>query len=146
MSAVLFLGTAVSAFAYMPAAHAGMATTATTTAGMYTTHTTATTTSIAKVKKSVVKTLQGKVTQINANSLMLAVSGKEYAVQFSSTTKLINRLWKTASLSSISVGDTVRTYGAVNSTTVTAQVVRDTSLPAVVKRAKATTTSTSTVR
>ena len=93
-------------------------------------------------KKAILKTLQGKVSVVNTDSLTFASGGKEYTAQLTTSTELMNRTRKPVALVDIRVGDTVRVYGLVNLLTVKAQLVRDITLPVKVKKTTATSTST----
>lgn len=94
-------------------------------------------------KKPVFKTLQGTVKTVSTDSLVLTVRSADYTVTAASTTRIVNRVWRKIALSDIQVGDKVRVFGKVSSTTVSAQIIRDISLPAV--GPEATTTATTTV-
>ncbi len=55
--------------------------------------------------------------------------GVTYVVTISSSTKLVNNNWLPIALGGITVGDKVRVFGGVSSSTLAAEVIRDVSLP-----------------
>ncbi len=74
---------------------------------------------------------QGLVSGINGSSFTYTTAdGTTYTVNIASDAKVLNRNWLTLPLSSIRNGDTVRVWGANASGTLTAEVVRDISIPA----------------
>lgn len=75
---------------------------------------------------------QGTASGINGTSFTLtAADGTAYTVDVASDAKVLNRNWLTLlSFSSIQNGDTVRVWGPNASGTITAEVVRDISIPA----------------
>lgn len=75
------------------------------------------------------KISEGKVDTISGTSFTMVTGSKSINVTTSSTTKFVNRNWNTISFADIRTGDSVRAYGTVSSTTIAAEVVRDTSIP-----------------
>ncbi len=148
VSAALTLGIALPALAFVPQTQDAASASTTTGANVTATQTaspsmtTPSSTKFSKTKKyRVHKTLQGKVLIVNADSFTFTSGAKEYTAQLSASTKVVNRVRKAITLTDISVGDTVRVYGSVSSLTVMAQIVRDTTRPAKVKKTTAASTS-----
>lgn len=117
---------------------------------IHTTHvspTTASTTGRVTTNKTHPRLMRGTL-KLNADSsLVLTVSGVEYTISVSNSTVVLNRLRKSAKLTDFSTGDSVRVYGAVKGTSITAQIIRDTTIPVIVKSSITTkhpTRSTST--
>jgi len=77
------------------------------------------------------KVFEGTASNITATSLTLTTTaGTAYTVNVSSTTKLVDKKFHTLSaLTLVQAGDHTRVFGTASDTTITAQVVRDTSLP-----------------
>lgn len=75
------------------------------------------------------KVSEGKVGTISGTSFTMLFGSKTITVNTSSSTKFVNRNWNTISFADIQTGDSVRSYGSVSSTTISAEVVRDTSIP-----------------
>lgn len=73
--------------------------------------------------------MQGTVSAVSGDSFTLTVHSKDYTVNTSSSTRIKNRKWHNISVADIQVGNKVRVHGSVSGTTVTAQIVRDISLP-----------------
>jgi hypothetical protein len=73
----------------------------------------------------------GTASNVSASSLTLTVSnGTVYTVNPSANAEVVNRMWTTLPFTSINNGDNVRVYGVDASGTVTAQIVRDVTIPA----------------
>ncbi len=73
----------------------------------------------------------GTASGVNGSSFMLAAAnGTSYTVDVASGAEIVNRNWVTIPLTGIQSGDHVRVYGVNASGTVTAQIVRDVTLPA----------------
>lgn len=113
-----------------------------------TTQTTSTTTSpgvhagsTKHAKRPVLKTVQGTVKAVSADSFTLTVHSMDYTVSATSSTRMVNRVWKSIMLADIQVGDKVRVYGGILGTTVSAKIVRDISLPVVASTTASSTTS-----
>lgn len=78
-------------------------------------------------------TLEGKIKSISATTspatIVVTSEDKDYTVNVSIGTSILNKSWLKADLSSFKVGDKIRVYGTVNADlTVDATVVRNTSL------------------
>lgn len=73
---------------------------------------------------------QGTASNINvsARTLALTVDGTAYNVNIATTAKVVNKMYLALDLSSIKDGDTVRVWGPLSDTTITAHVVRDISV------------------
>ncbi len=72
-------------------------------------------------------TLEGKVKSVNP--LVMTSGGTDYTVNIASDTSVLNALWLRLPIASVSVGDTIRVYGKVNTNaTIDATVVRDTNI------------------
>lgn len=76
------------------------------------------------------KTFEGTASNIASDSLSLAVGSQTYTIKVSSTTNVVNKKFLKISLNSIKDGDKVRVFGSASDNEITAQVVRDISLPA----------------
>lgn len=85
------------------------------------------------------RTFPGVVSAVSADSLTIKQGTKTYTVAISSTSRVLNRQWKTINLSDIKEGNKVRVFGTVSAATITAQTVRDISIG---KIATATDTTT----
>ncbi len=73
----------------------------------------------------------GTASGVSGSSFSLAgTNGTTYTVNVATGAEVVNRNWLTLQLSSIQNGDNVRIWGVNASGTITAQIVRDTSLPA----------------
>jgi hypothetical protein len=72
----------------------------------------------------------GVASNVNGTSFTLTVGGTAYAVNPSSGAEVVNRIWVAMPLSSIQANDNVRVWGVNASGTITAQIVRDVSIPA----------------
>ena len=87
---------------------------------------------IRELKKSVdARNWQGTASNINTttNSLTLTIDGTAYTVNVVADAKIVNRNYSLISLSDIMSGHTVRVWGSATDTTITAYVVRNTSIP-----------------
>lgn len=73
--------------------------------------------------------MQGTVKAVSGGSLTFTVHSTDYTVNPAPSARIKNRKWHTINLTDIQVGDKVRVYGSVKGTVVTAQIVRDISLP-----------------
>lgn len=76
------------------------------------------------------KVFEGVASNVASDSFSLAARGENYTVHVSSATNVVNRNFLKIGLNSIQNGDKVRVFGSASSTDITAQVVRDASLPA----------------
>lgn len=72
---------------------------------------------------------EGKVSALSGTSFTVQNGPHTINVTTSAATKFVNRNWNTITLADILVGDSIRAYGSVSSSTLTAEVVRDTSIP-----------------
>ncbi len=82
------------------------------------------------VRTTIEGTLKSLVS-VNSPTTMVVNSGnKDYTVSIATNTSVLNSLWLRAILSSFTIGDKVRVYGVVNTTSLTmdATVVRNVSL------------------
>lgn len=75
------------------------------------------------------RTYEGTVGTTSGSSFTLVNGNTTLSVTTDAATKFINRNWATILSADVKAGDSVRVYGPVSSSTVTAQVVRDTSIP-----------------
>lgn len=74
---------------------------------------------------------QGSASGVSGSSFTLTVgNGTAYTVNAAANAQIVNRNWLTIALSAIQNGDTVRVWGTNSSGTITAQIVRDTTVPA----------------
>lgn len=72
----------------------------------------------------------GTASNVNGTSFTItAANGTSYTVNVASNAEVVNRNWLTLPLSSINSGDHVRVYGVNASGTITAQIVRDVTIP-----------------
>jgi hypothetical protein len=90
------------------------------------------------IKNGTARNYVGVASNVSGSSFTLAATdgGSSYTVNVASGAEVVNRSYLTLPLSSVSNGDNVRVWGVNASGTITAQVVRDISIPA-------TSTSTS---
>ena len=72
----------------------------------------------------------GVASNVSGSSFTLTAHGTAYAVNVASGAEVVNRMWVAMPLSSIQVNDNVRVWGIASSSTITAQIVRDVSIPA----------------
>ena len=72
----------------------------------------------------------GVASNVSGASFTLTVGGTAYTVNPSSGAEVVNRTWIAMPLSSIQANDNVRVWGVNASGTITAQIVRDVSIPA----------------
>lgn len=81
--------------------------------------------------KPVVKTLQGTASNVSASAntfTLTAADGAAYTVNLNSDARILNKKFMAAAFSNVKNGDTVRVYGSVNGSIVTASIVRDIAL------------------
>jgi hypothetical protein len=76
------------------------------------------------------RTVPGQVIAIGADSLTIVRGDRTYTV-FTSAATVINRKKEVITLADVKVGDRVRVRGIVTGTSVSAQSIRDISLPIV---------------
>ena len=72
----------------------------------------------------------GSASNVSGSSFTLTVNGAADNVNIASGAQVVNRNWLTIQPSAINNGDSVRVWGVNASGTITAQIVRDVSLPA----------------
>ena len=74
---------------------------------------------------------QGAASNINvpAKSFTLTMEDKTFTVNVTADAKIVNKNYITITFGDILVGDTVRVWGSLSDTTITASVVRDVSIP-----------------
>lgn len=75
------------------------------------------------------RTIPGFVSAISTDSLTITKGEKTYTVTTSLATRVLDRKWNTTAFSDIKIGDKVRVFGTVLTTDITAQTIRDISLP-----------------
>ena len=75
------------------------------------------------------RTSEGKIDAVNGTSFVFNRDGFVATVVTSSSTKIVDRNWTTLAFTSMQVGDKLRVYGAMASSTITAEVIRDMSVP-----------------
>lgn len=75
------------------------------------------------------KIFQGAASNVASSSFTLTSGNVSYAVNVGATTSVINRNWLKLPLVSIQNGDNVRVFGTASGTVITAEVVRDVSVP-----------------
>ncbi len=71
----------------------------------------------------------GVASNVSANSFTLTVNNTAYTVNVASGAEVVNRVWVAMPLSSIQANDNVRVWGIASSSAITAQIVRDVSIP-----------------
>ncbi|MBU6500363.1 MAG: hypothetical protein KGJ89_00845 [Patescibacteria group bacterium] len=76
------------------------------------------------------RNFQGTAGAVSGSTFTLTVNGTPYTVNVAANAQVVNRNWLTLSLASIQSGDTVRVWGTNASGTITAQIVRDVTIPA----------------
>lgn len=89
--------------------------------------------------RNIARIWEGTAGDASGSSFAFTSDGKSFTVNTASTTKIVNRNWLPITLGDIRSGDAIRIYGALASSTITAEVVRDTSIP----RASTSTPGTS---
>jgi len=82
-------------------------------------------------EQGVGRVFEGTASGVSGTSFSLAAQNHTFTVNAASATSILNRNWLTIGLSAIQNGDHVRVFGTADAsmTTVTAQVVRDVTLP-----------------
>ncbi|MHB8660404.1 MAG: DUF5666 domain-containing protein [Minisyncoccota bacterium] len=86
--------------------------------------------SVREVMQGAPRTVQGTVSSLSGESFTLTTaSNTAYAVSLTSTAKILQRHWLTLDFSQVQNGDTVRVWGPVASSTISASIFRDTSIP-----------------
>lgn len=77
-------------------------------------------------------TIEGQLKSMTTTSLPSSIvvkkGDKEYTVNITTDTSVLNSLWLKTSLSSFNIGDKIRAYGVITDLTMNATVVRDTNL------------------
>jgi hypothetical protein len=76
------------------------------------------------------KNFVGTATNVNGSSFTLTVGGTAYTVNVAGGAEVINRNWATLPIASIQSGNSVRVWGVNTGGTISAQIVRDISIPA----------------
>lgn len=76
------------------------------------------------------KNYVGVAANVNGSSFTLTVGGTAYTVNVASGAEVVNKNWVTIPLTNIQNNDNVRVWGVNASSTITAQIVRDVSIPA----------------
>ncbi len=77
------------------------------------------------------RTVQGTISSLDATAqtfTLTTTGGTAYSVSFASGAKILAKNWATLDLSKASNGDTVRVYGTIASSAITASVFRDISV------------------
>ncbi len=78
-----------------------------------------------RVFKGTLKTPPGAIAP---TSMVVTIRNVDYTVNVAANVSVLNRLWLMTSLNNLRVGDRIRLYGTLDGTTITASVVRDTSI------------------
>ncbi len=82
------------------------------------------------IKNGTPRNFVGTAGDVSTSSLTLTESnGTAYTINVASNAEIVNRNWVKIQLSGINSGDTVRVWGVNASGTVSAQIVRDVTLP-----------------
>lgn len=77
------------------------------------------------------RTIQGTLSNLDATAQTFTLTnstGTEYSVSLASGAKILARNWATLDFSKVSSGDTVRVYGTVANSTISASIFRDISV------------------
>ena len=77
------------------------------------------------------RVVQGTISNLDATAQTFTLTnaaGTAYSVSLSSGAKILAKNWATLDLSKVTSGDTVRVYGAVSSSSITASIFRDVSV------------------
>ncbi|MGC9599379.1 MAG: hypothetical protein ABSE18_03280 [Minisyncoccia bacterium] len=82
------------------------------------------------IKSGTPRNYVGVASSLSGSSFTLTVNGVADTVNVASGAEVVNRNWITLPLASINSGDNVRVWGVNASGTITAQIVRDVSIPA----------------
>lgn len=82
-------------------------------------------------KKNTNKLIEGTFTRTTDGTYTITVASTTYTVEVN-TKRILNKGWHTVPFSDFKTGDTVRAYGPITDTTMSALVVRDISLAPVV--------------
>ena len=82
------------------------------------------------IKSGTPRNYVGTASNISTSSFTLTVNGTTDTVNVATGAKVVNRNWVTIPLASIQNNDNVRVWGVNASSTITAQIVRDISIPA----------------
>lgn len=72
----------------------------------------------------------GIASNVSGTSFTLTVNGTAYTVNAASGAEVVNRVWVAMPLSGIQANDNVRVWGVNANGTITAEIVRDASIPA----------------
>ena len=81
------------------------------------------------IKNGTPRNFVGVASNISTSSLTLTENGTAYTVNTASNVEIVNRNWVKIQLSGINSGDTVRVWGVNTSGTISAQIIRDITLP-----------------
>ncbi len=88
--------------------------------------------SAASMNTQIPRVLEGKIKSIASTvaptTMVVEIGNVDYTVSVAANISVLNNLWLTTSLANLRVGDHIRVYGVVSGTTITASVVRDTSI------------------
>ncbi|MHB8710582.1 MAG: hypothetical protein ACYC6X_03480 [Minisyncoccota bacterium] len=86
--------------------------------------------SVREMRTGVPRTVQGTVSDLSGESFTLTTSNTvAYSVSLTSGAKTLQRNWLTLDFSQVQNGDTVRVWGPVASSTISASIFRDVSIP-----------------
>lgn len=78
---------------------------------------------------SVRRVIPGVVSEKSDDSLIIRHGSKTYIVTITDATKKLDRKWQAIDLASINTGDKIRVLGAIEGSAITAQTIRDISIP-----------------
>ncbi len=83
-----------------------------------------------EIKSGTPRDLEGTLGDLSRQSFTLTTSGNAtYSVTIASGAKILQKSWLTLDFSKVQNGDTVRIWGPVSSSTVSASIFRDLSIP-----------------
>lgn len=86
--------------------------------------------SVREAMQGAPRIVQGTVSNLSGEDFTLTTAGNTaYSVSLTSTAKILQRNWLTLDFSQVQNGDTVRVWGPVASSTISASIFRDVSIP-----------------
>lgn len=86
---------------------------------------------VREVMSAAPRTIQGSISGLDSTARTFTLTtgnGKAYSVSLDSSVKLLSKNWATLDFTKVSSGDTVRVYGTIASSTITASIFRDISV------------------
>ena len=80
------------------------------------------------IKEGTPRNWQGSASNLSGTSFTLTIDGMAYTVNVAAGAKIVNEKYSVIAFADIKTGDTVRVWGPVTDTTISASVVRDISI------------------